>query len=80
MNRDFLKQVLAGQKKLLKVNEARYINMPKYDELSVKNIFPRFRNDPQVMLYLQDEYPKDRYPDRQYFFTILNTVHADYVS
>jgi len=32
------------------------------------------------MLYLQDEYPKDRYPDRQYFFTILNTVHAGYVS
>jgi hypothetical protein len=46
VNRDFLKAVLAGQKKLLKVNEARYINMPKYDELSVKNIFPRFRNDP----------------------------------
>ena len=52
VNRDFLKAVLADEKRLLKVNEARYINMPKYDELSVKNIFPRFRDDPSVMVYL----------------------------
>ena len=31
------------------------------------------------MRYLQDEYPKDRYPDRSYFYTVLNTVHPDYV-
>ncbi len=48
----------------MKVNEARYINMPKYDELSVRNIFPKFIDDPSVMKYLQDEYPKDRFPDR----------------
>ncbi len=32
------------------------------------------------MVYLQDEYPKDRYPDRQYFFTVLNTVYPEFVS
>ena len=31
------------------------------------------------MQYLQDEYPKNRSPDRTYFFTILNTVHPEYV-
>ena len=31
------------------------------------------------MQYLQDEYPKNRFPDRTYFYTILNTVHPDYV-
>ena len=31
------------------------------------------------MKYLQDDYPKGRYPDRQYFYTILNTVHPEYV-
>ena len=53
--------------------------MPKYDELSVRNIFPKFQSDPLVMQYLQDEYPKDRFPDREYFFTVLNTVHPEYV-
>ncbi len=75
-----MRDVLCEKKKLMKVNEARYINMPKYDELSVRNIFPKFINDPSVMVYLQDEYPKDRFPDRQYFFTVLNTVHPKYVS
>ncbi len=74
-----MRDVLSEKKKLMKVNEARYINMPKYDELSVRNIFPKFIDDPLVMMYLQDEYPKDRFPDRQYFFTVLNTVHPDYV-
>ena len=32
------------------------------------------------MQYLMDSYPKDRYPDRKYFWTILNTVHSEYVS
>ena len=53
--------------------------MPKYDELSVRNIFPKFQSDPEVMKYLQDAYPKGRYPDREYFFTVLNTVHPEYV-
>ena len=80
INRDFLRDVLSGKKRLLKVDSAKYINVPKYDEISVRNIFPKFKGDPKVMVYLQDEYPKDRYPDRQYFFTVLNTVHPDYVS
>ena len=29
---------------------------------------------------MQDEYPKDRLPDRTYFMTVLNTVHPEYVS
>ena len=54
--------------------------MPKYDELAVKHIFPKFHGDSEVMQYLQDEYAQNRYPDRAYFFTILNTVHPEYVS
>ena len=47
--------------------------------MGVKNVYPKFKADREVMQYLQDEYPKNRYPDRTYFYTILNTVHPEYV-
>ena len=56
------------------------MTVPKYDELSVKHIFGNFKEDTEVMQYMQDEYPKDRFPSREYFFNILNTVHPEYVA
>ena len=40
INKDFLKQVFDGQKRLLGMNEVRRVNVPHYDELSVKNLWP----------------------------------------
>ena len=80
INRDFVRAVLKGEKSLLKKSACKFANVPRYDELSVKNLFPRFKDDPEVMQFLQDEYPKNRQPDREYFFTILNTIHPTYVS
>ena len=64
MNRDFIKQVLKGKKQLLPKSEAKQINVPKYDELSVKILYPRFKDDPEINQFLQDEYAKNRLPDR----------------
>ena len=36
MNKDFLKQVLAGEKELLRKDAVAFIEVPHYDELSVK--------------------------------------------
>ena len=74
-----MSQVLKGEKALLPMAECKFVTIPHYDELGVKHIFPKFLGDSEVMQYLQDEYPKNRYPDRTYFFTILNTVHPEYV-
>ena len=59
-NRDFLRQVLKGEKSLLKVSECKFVNVPKFDELGVNNIFPKFKQDPEVMRYMQDEYARNR--------------------
>ena len=40
ITKDFIRQVLAAEKELLKMSELRQVNVPKYDELSVKNLFP----------------------------------------
>ena len=52
VNRDFVRAVLKGEKKLLKISERRSVNVPKYDELGVRHIFPKFKHDAEVMLYL----------------------------
>ena len=35
-NKDFLKQVLAEEKMLMPIREVRFVNVPHYDEVSVK--------------------------------------------
>ena len=35
----FLKQVFKGDKKLLKTSEVNICNPPRYDEVSVKNLY-----------------------------------------
>lgn len=49
MNKDFLKQIFANKKKLLKLTELRTVNVPKYDELSVKIVFNKMKGDNEFM-------------------------------
>ena len=41
INKDFLKQVFSEEKKLLEISKVKFINVPHYDELSVKRFWPR---------------------------------------
>ena len=67
------------QKKLFKKSEVNFINVNKYDELSVKQMFEDFKTDPKFMLYFSDEYPTAKGPNRQYFFNVLNTLEPLYL-
>ena len=51
-----------------------------YDELSVKNLWPHMQGIPEFMIHFPDKLPKNRLPDRKYFFTIMNTLNDDYVA
>ena len=73
MNKDFLKEVLAEDKALLRLEQVSRINVPLYDELSVGNIWPMLKSDEKFMLYFPAKMAKGRVPDREYFFNILNT-------
>lgn len=79
LNKDFLRQVFAEEKKLFALAEVKFIEVPKYDELSVINIFGRFKKDKKLMMYLPDRLPKGRNPDRTYFFNVLHTLYPEYV-
>lgn len=54
VTKDFLKQVFAEEKDLLAVTEVKWVNMPKFDELTVKNIMPEVRKFPEAMRYFPD--------------------------
>ena len=81
LNRDFMKQLLAEEKKLLELRAVRHANVPKYDELSVKKFWPLMQKDAKFMQYMPDPMPKGegRLPERDYFWNVLNTVKTAYV-
>ena len=79
MNKDFLKEVFAEEKALLKLKEVKRRHVPLYDELSVIKLWPMMKEDKSFMRYFPAKLPKGRVPDREYFFNILNTFHEPYL-
>ena len=57
----------------------KYIDVPHYDELSVKNLYSEFKTDEKFMRFFADKYPDGKGPSREYFFNILNTIYPDYL-
>ena len=58
--KDFAKEVFSGQKRLLKMREVKFINVTKYNELSVKSLYDNFMTLPGMKFYFPDKYPKGR--------------------
>ncbi len=80
INKDFLKQVLTEEKELLLIKDVRFINVPMYDELEVKRLYPEMQNSSDFTKFFPDKMPKGRLPDRDYFFNVMNTVNPDYTA
>ena len=79
LNKDFLKEILAGEKALLRLNQVRRISVPMYDELAVIKLWPMMRSDEKLMQYFPKKLAKGRVPDRDYFFNVVNTFQHDYL-
>ena len=79
VNKDFIRQILSDEKELMEVDAIRKVNMPRYDELSVKNFWPRIQGNMRVMRFFPDKLPKGRQPDHEYFWNVYNTLEEPYV-
>ena len=81
INKDYLKAIFMEKKDLLKMADLRMVNMPKFDELSVKQIWPLVQKDAELMKYFPDQHPDmpAKLPDRTYMFNILQTKRPTYV-
>ena len=80
VSKDFLRDVLAGKKQLMKKAEVKAVQVPHYDELSVRRLWPEMRKDADFLSFFPSKYPKDKGPPRDYFFNILNTLYPEYLS
>ena len=58
----------------------RFVNVPHYDELSIKKFWPQLQGDRDFMQYMPDPTPDSRIPERSYFWNVLNTVKNDYMA
>ena len=74
-----MKLVFTNMKLLYKKTQVNKIKVPAYDELSVKNLWPQLRDDPQFNQYFPDNFPANKAPSAQYFYDVLHTMYPDYL-
>jgi hypothetical protein len=60
MTKDHMKQILIGNKRLLKLKEVNEIVVPHYDELSVKVWYPQMITRSELIPYFPDRYAVGR--------------------
>jgi hypothetical protein len=65
---------------VLKTAEVHKINVPKYEELSVKNLYHDCMKDAEMSSYLPElEQSSNKLPEREFFFNILSSVKPEYL-
>ena len=60
ITKEFLKEVLTGEKKLLKMRDVKFVNVPAYDEIGVKALYTQALEMPNMSYYFPSKYAKSR--------------------
>ena len=60
LTKDTLKEIFTGIKKLMKLKIVEFIKVPKYDEISVKNLYDKLIALDGMVEYFPSSYPKGR--------------------
>lgn len=76
----FIRAILQDKKKVFKTTQMLHVNVPRYEELSVKNLYHDVMGDLEVNSYLPElEQSSNKLPEREFFFAILGTVKPNYL-
>jgi hypothetical protein len=76
----FMRDILAEKKLHLKQNEVIRLEIPAYQELSVKNLYDDALKDPVLVKYLPTkEQLSNKLPEREFFFGVLCTMRKQYM-
>ena len=74
MSVKWAKEILSGEKLLLKLEQVRWIQqIPSYPELSVQRMWKELRTDEQVTKYFPT-YSEKRFPNKKFLMNIINTI------
>ena len=76
----FLRDILADKKLHLKQNEVIRLEIPNYQELSVKNLYEDAMKDAELAKYLPNkDQLSNKLPEREFFFGVLCTMRKQYM-
>lgn len=71
----FMRDILSDTKLHLKQNEVIRLEIPQYNEISVKNLYDDAMKDPVLSKYLPSkEQVSNKLPERDFFFGVLCTL------
>ena len=71
----FIRVILADKKLHHKQNEVIRMEIPTYQELSVKNLYDEAMRDPLLSKYLPNKYQlSNNLPQREFFFGVMCTI------
>ena len=76
----FMRDILSDTKRHLKQNEINHMEVPNFQELSVKNMYDDALSDAVLSKYLPSkEQLSGKLPERDFFFGILCTLKNQYM-
>ena len=76
----FMRDILSNQKLHLKQNEVIRLEIPNYQEISVKNMYEDAMKDPELSKYLPTkEQLSNKLPERDFFFSVMCTLKKQYM-
>ena len=58
--KDHLREILKGNKALLKMKDVKFINVPAYDEIGVKALYEKVLKLPNMAKYFPSKLPKGK--------------------
>ena len=58
------------------MKEIEDIDVPEFDELSVKNLWSQWKTNQCIKQYIPD-YPEKYLPERDFFFGVVGTLYPD---
>ena len=77
INKDFLRDVLKGERSLLKMSEVNFCNVPAFDEIGVKALYSKVIKLPGMGKYFPSSLPKGKQCCKQYMYNVWNTVYPE---
>ena len=75
INAEFVRALIAGEKKAFKMTELIEIILPKWGELKIDNILDMIKGDEEVAKYLRNDIHEKKTHSREFIVNIVNTVH-----
>ena len=79
VTKDFLKDVLQNNKRLLRMDQVKFINVPAFDEIGVKYLYDDVVKMPKMTPYFPAKFPKNTQCDKSYFYNVWNTLYPEQV-